>query len=177
MALAALIYVALVLAIWIGRGALLQWTLDHDASVSTNTYDECVDPAPSVSVVVPARNEEQNLPKCLESLLAQDYPNFDVTVVDDRSTDRTAEVVESFCRRDRRVRLVRNTVLPAGWTGRNHALEHGSRDARGEYLLFTDADVLHAPKSISQAVTYTVRNELDMLGLLIRTGMRRSGRN
>jgi cellulose synthase/poly-beta-1,6-N-acetylglucosamine synthase-like glycosyltransferase len=93
-------------------------------------------------------------------------------VVDDRSTDRTAEIVEDLARqpagRLKRLKLVRSTELPAGWTGKNHALAVGARAAGSpDFLLFVDADTRHAPTNISQAITYTVRNRVDMFSLIM----------
>ena len=164
-----LIYMCVVIAAGILRyGRMLKSCVARDPVITPTTFDRCVSPAPTVSVVIPARNEEQNIGECLESLLAQDYPNFDVTVVDDRSEDRTPEIVEEFARRDRRVQLIRNRELPEGWTGRNHALHLGALAASGEFLLFLDADTVHAPQNLSQTVTYVVNGRIDMLSLIAR---------
>ena len=168
------ILTGLVLATWVGRSFLLSWTLKHDPVLNTTTHVETVKPSPKVSVIVPARNEEHNIGECLESLLAQDYgrdeggDRLEIIVVDDRSEDRTADIVEEHVRRDGRVRLVRNGELPAGWTGKTHALDLGAKSARDpEFLLFVDADTRHAPTNISQAVTYAVRNDVDMFSLIL----------
>jgi chlorobactene glucosyltransferase len=149
-------------------GRLLRDAAVHDPVITPTTFDQRVSPAPTVSVIVAARNEEQDITACLDSLLAQDYPHFDVTVVDYRSEDATAEMVEGYVGRDRRVRLIRNRELPEGWTGRNHALGLGAHGAPGEFLLFLDADTVHAPQNLSQTVTYAVRNHIDMLSLVGR---------
>lgn len=157
-----------VLLTWVVRNFLLNWTLKHDPVLSTMTYAQTVKPCPRVSVIVPARNEEHNIGECLESLVGQDYPNLEIVVVDDRSEDRTAAIVEEFVRRDGRVRLVRNGELPAGWTGKNFALEMGAKAANNpEWLLFVDADTRHAPTNVSQAMTYVVRNGVDMFSLIM----------
>jgi cellulose synthase/poly-beta-1,6-N-acetylglucosamine synthase-like glycosyltransferase len=164
-----LVYMCVVIAAGILRyGRMLRSSVVRDPVITPTTFDRLVTPAPSVSVVIPARNEKENIRGCLESVLAQDYPNFDVTVVDDRSDDRTAEIVEEFAGRDRRVRLIRNRELPEGWTGRNHALHLGALDAPGEFLLFLDADTVHDPRNLSQTVTYAVTERIDMLSLIGR---------
>ena len=96
---------------------------------------------PSVLIVIPARNEQRDLPPCLDAVLAQDYQNFTVLVVDDRSEDRTAAIVGEYMARDSRVRMEQVTSLPAGWTGKAHAMWHGTQQATADWLLFIDADV------------------------------------
>lgn len=102
---------------------------------------------PPVSVIVPARNEEHNLPRLLASLAALDYPDVEVVVVDDCSEDRTAVVAESFG-----ARVIRGRPLPEGWKGKQWACWQGAEAARGDLLLFTDADTEHAPKGLARAV-------------------------
>lgn len=120
---------------------------------------------PRVSIVVPARNEEENLPGCLESLLAQDYPNFEIVVLDDRSTDRTGLLVEALAGRDPRVRLLRGRPLREGWLGKSHAIHQAVQKATGEWLLFVDADTLHHPRSLTAAMSHVLRQKVDMLSL------------
>ena len=120
---------------------------------------------PLVSVVVPARNEERNIPGCLESLLAQDYPNYEVIVVDDRSTDRTGALVEEVARKDARVRLLKGVRLQEGWLGKSHAVHQGVREASGEWFLFVDADTWHHPRSLSAAMSHVLNEKVDMLSL------------
>jgi len=102
---------------------------------------------PSVSVIIPARNEEVSLPACLESLVAQTGVNKEVIVVDDGSTDRTRESAESFG-----VRVIQPGPLPEGWTGKNNAVSAGAKVAQGEWLLFTDADTVHKPGSLARSL-------------------------
>jgi glycosyltransferase involved in cell wall biosynthesis len=101
-----------------------------------------------VSVIVPARNEEASLGACLESLVAQDGVAFEIIGVDDGSTDRTREIAQSFPR----VRLIDAGSLPQGWTGKNNAMAAGARQARGRWLLFTDADTVHHAGSLARAL-------------------------
>src|SRR5947199_8312918 len=110
------------------------------------------DPAtaqPTISVIVPARDEEASLGACLESLVAQTGVSFEIIVVDDGSTDRTREVAQSFSG----VRVVDAGPLPQGWTGKNNAMSGGAKQARGEWLLFTDADTLHRLTSLARGLT------------------------
>ena len=103
---------------------------------------------PSVSVIVPARDEEACLGACLQSLVTQTGVSFEVIVVDDASTDRTREIALSFPL----VRIVDAGPLPEGWTGKNNAMAAGARQARGEWLLFTDADTVHLPGSLARSL-------------------------
>ncbi|SPE44094.1 Glycosyl transferase, family 2 [Candidatus Sulfotelmatobacter sp. SbA7] len=109
---------------------------------------EAVAERPAVSVIVPARNEEGCLAACLGSLVGQAGAGVEIFVVDDGSTDRTREIAESFAG----VRVVDAGPLPAGWSGKNNALTAGVRQAKGEWLLFTDADTVHRPGSLARAL-------------------------
>src|SRR5579863_1130496 len=102
----------------------------------------------NVSVIVPARNEETCLGICLESLVAQTGVDSEIIVVDDHSTDRTREIAMSFAR----VRVIEAGPLPNGWTGKNNAVVSGARIAKGEWLLFTDADTVHLPGSLARSL-------------------------
>jgi len=114
---------------------------------------------PSVSVIVPARNEETSLGACLESLVAQQGITFEIIVVDDGSTDRTRAIAESFPE----VRVIEPGPLPPGWTGKNNAVTAGAREARGEWLLFTDADTVHKPGSLACAPAEAKQHHADLL--------------
>jgi glycosyltransferase involved in cell wall biosynthesis len=103
---------------------------------------------PTVSVIVPARNEEACLRACLESLVAQTGVGFEIVVVNDASTDRTREIAQSFPQ----VRVVDADAPLSGWTGKNNAMATGERVALGEWLLFTDADTVHRPGSLARAI-------------------------
>jgi glycosyltransferase involved in cell wall biosynthesis len=118
---------------------------------------------PKVSVILPARNEEPYIARCLDSLLAQDYPNFEIIAINDGSTDRTGEIMRQYASKDRRVRYVDNLPKPEGWAGKTWACHQGYRRAGGEYLLFTDADTEHAPDAMSLAVGHMVAEDIDAL--------------
>jgi glycosyltransferase involved in cell wall biosynthesis len=120
-----------------------------------------VDSEPVVSVIIPARNEEAGLGACLESLVTQTGVAFEIIVVDDHSTDRTPEITSSFSNRG--VRFVEAGSLPPGWTGKNSALVDGVREARGKWLLFTDADTLHLPGSLARALEEATRRKVSLL--------------
>ena len=112
-----------------------------------------------ISVIIPARNEEANLHSCLESLVSQTGVDFEIIVVDDHSTDRTAEIAKSFPA----VRVFEAGPLPPGWTGKNNAVVTGVRAAQGEWLLFTDADTVHLPGSLVRALAEAKEHGVDLL--------------
>jgi len=121
-------------------------------------------PSPEVSIIVPARNEEASLGACLESLSTQTGVTFEIIVVDDDSTDCTREIAESFAR----VRVISPDPLrenPAGKTstGKNRALITGVKEARAQWLLFTDADTVHLPGSLARALNEAEREQADLL--------------
>jgi chlorobactene glucosyltransferase len=120
---------------------------------------------PLVSVIVPARNEEQNLPRCLDSLMAQRYDLFEIIVVDDESTDGTYAAAMERARRSDRMRVIEGDPLPAGWTGKNFALTEGVKAAEGEWLLFTDADTVHDSAALPQALGFALAHRIDLLSL------------
>ena|SRR5438128_7260282 len=103
---------------------------------------------PAVSIIVPARNEEACLALCLESLVSQTGIGFELIVVDDASTDRTAEIARSF----EGITVINAGPLPDHWTGKNNAMSAGAKAAKGKWLLFTDADTVHQPGSLARAV-------------------------
>lgn len=128
---------------------------------------------PKVSVIIPARNEEKNIVNCLQHLTAQNYPDYEIIVVNDRSSDRTAELVDAAAKNSRvPVRRVDIEKLPEGWTGKNHAVFAGSKAARGEWFCFTDADTTHQPHCISTAMATVLEKDIDFLTLAPETECR-----
>ena len=122
-----------------------------------------------VSVLIPARNEARNIRRCLRSLLAQDYPLFEVLVLDDGSIDATADIVAEMAREDVRLRLVYGRPLPQGWMGKNYACHQLAQLARGEWLLFTDADTSHRPGALAWAIEAAQQAHADLLSLIPHT--------
>ena len=120
-------------------------------------------PPAALSVVIPARDEGATIGRAVASLLSQDYPKLEVITVDDRSTDSTAEQLREIARSDGRLAVISVTELPPGWLGKNHALSIGAARASGAWLLFTDADVVFAPRMLARAVAYAEREGLDHL--------------
>jgi len=121
---------------------------------------------PKVSILIPARNEELRLGPCLESLGCQDYPDLEIMVLDDRSEDRTAELAQlhGFAEGEGAGRrLLEGRPLPAGWTGKAWACQQLAEAAHGEYLLFTDADTVHAPGCVRAMVAHALATRADLL--------------
>lgn len=131
---------------------------------------------PRVSIIVPARNEEETVEQALNTLLALDYDNYEVIAVNDRSTDSTGEILERMEKEcHAKFRVVHHTVLPEGWLGKTHAMWTAARYATGDWLLFTDADVLFKPDSLRRALAYAEAIPADHLVLFPRMIMKRPG--
>jgi glycosyltransferase involved in cell wall biosynthesis len=129
------------------------------------------DTLPMVSVVVAARNEEETIAPALQALLALDYDDLEIVVVNDRSTDRTGSILDDEAGRSERLRVIHVESLPQGWLGKNHALAVGAAKARGDWILFTDADVHLTPLSLDRAVGYAEKQGLDHLAVAPRLEM------
>jgi len=117
---------------------------------------------PLISICVPARNEERNIRACVEAILNQDYPNIEVIVLDDRSTDSTLTQLAEIASLDSRLLPVDGTDLPEGWAGKPFALFQASAVARGEWLCFVDADTFLAPQAISSCYSKAIETKADM---------------
>ena len=154
------------LVVWISRYITVLRSAGSYPNLDENSYKHPMADPPFVSILIPARNEERSIRECLESLTHQDYPNFEIIVVNDRSTDRTGEIVEEFQKNHGNIALIANEELLEGWTGKNFALHKGVQAAKGVWYLFTDADTCHHPKCLSQAVNYVLDKKTDMLTLL-----------
>jgi len=124
--------------------------------------------SPLVSVLIPARDEEKNIGRCLRSLIRQDYVNIEILVLDDNSSDKTGDIISKWSEKDKRIRLIRGKPLIPGWKGKSYACHQLSREARGEYLIFTDADTLHFPDSISSSLAALETNGMDVISVFPR---------
>jgi glycosyltransferase involved in cell wall biosynthesis len=133
---------------------------------------------PRVSIIVPARNEEEHIGPALATLLKLDYDNYEVIAVNDRSTDRTGEVMDQIAstpEANDRLRVIHVRELPAGWLGKAHAMWSAANQANGEWLLFTDADVLFRPDVLIRALAYAEAESADHLVLFPRMIMKSPG--
>lgn len=161
-----IVFTAVSMVFWTMVIVALGENHEKEPKLHALSYPPAPDDAPLVSVIIPARNEEENIPPCLEAVLAQDYRRFEVIVVDDRSEDRTAEAVQRFVERDDRVRLLRGKTLPEGWAGKCHAIDQGVRAARGEWLLMLDTDTFLAPRCLSATVQDALAQKVDLYTLI-----------
>jgi len=118
---------------------------------------------PLVSVLIPMRNEEKNAEACLNSLINQLYKNYEILVLNDNSTDDTAKILERIAEKDAKIKVFNGKPLPDDWYGKPFALHQLSCEAKGDILLFTDADTIHSPASISWAVTNLELLKTDMI--------------
>lgn len=153
-------------AFFIGGLVIIYWLhnqYQHDIVVEPTPPPS--DP-PLVSVCVPARNEERNIRKCVESILNQDYPNFEVIVLDDRSTDATPEILRQLAAQNDKLHIINGSDLPTGWAGKPHALYQASASARGEWLCFIDADTFIAPETISSCYAKAIETNADMFTIM-----------
>jgi glycosyltransferase involved in cell wall biosynthesis len=168
---AVLILVGFATCIWVFRHIHMYLVNHTGPFLRRNGCAHELPETPLVSVIIPARNEAENITACLETIFAQDYPNLEVLVVDDRSTDGTGDVINSLCRRRREEGLTSCTLigieqLPEGWTGKTYALHHVTKQAHGEWLLFIDADTRHDPSNISRVMEAIQKEKLDMMSLI-----------
>ena len=156
------------------------------ADVSTPKWDRDVPGNPRVSIIVPARNEEEDIELSLTSLLELDYPNYEVIAVNDRSSDRTGEIMERisenrhFSQKRREMghpvlTVIHHRELPSGWLGKTHAMWTAANAARGDWILFTDADVLFKPDSLRRALAYAEAEHADHVVLFPQMIMKRPG--
>ncbi len=127
---------------------------------------------PRVSIIVPARNEAEMIEAAVRSLLAIDYPDYELIVVDDRSEDATGEILDRLMAEHgptncgERLTVVHVRELPEGWLGKTHAMWSAAQAATGEWIVFTDADVLHAPAALRRVVHYAEQEQADHMALL-----------
>ena len=121
---------------------------------------------PRISVLFAARDEEEKLPEALATLVAVDYPNLEIVAVDDRSTDRTARILDEFAASHPQLRVVHVRELPPGWLGKPHALQKAYEASGGEWLVFTDADVKFQKDALRRVAALARERGLDHLALL-----------
>lgn len=141
------------------------WVTFRD-SPFLDRFDAKSHSSPKVSVILPARNEEGFIERCLQSLISQDYANYEIVAIDDRSEDRTAEIIKEISSKNPKVKYVLAGPKPEKWMGKNWACVEGYRHATGELLLFTDADTVHANNTMSLSVSHMLSEGLDALTVI-----------
>lgn len=132
-------------------------------SPTLESFERISAKTPKVSVILPARNEEPYIRRCLNSLLAQDYPNFQVIAVNDSSTDQTGRLMQEYSAKDSRILYIDAPPKPDGWAGKNWACYQGYLKSEGQILMFTDADTEHARNTMSLATQHLLSQNLDAL--------------
>ena len=131
-------------------------------------FENSSDQIPKVSIILPARNEEKFIGKCLESFVNQDYTNYEIMAIDDSSDDKTWEIIEKYAKKSDKVVPVKAASKPDGWMGKNWACMEGFKRASGDLLLFTDADTVYSKKVLSLAVAHLLSEKLDVLTVIPR---------
>ena len=149
---------------WILPSLITYIRLRHSRSLASESDSPPENP-PVVTVIVPARNEARNIAQCVTSILSTSYPRLELVVVDDSSTDGTAEIAREAAAGDPRVRIVKNSSLPAGWFGKQWACATGAKVARGEILQFTDADTVHASDLVTRSINAMRRTAADLFSV------------
>jgi glycosyltransferase involved in cell wall biosynthesis len=165
---------------WVSRIVDAALGMPSVADISQPEWDRSRDAAsrnPRVSIIVPARNEEADIELSLTRLLELDYDNYEIIAVNDRSTDRTGEIMERVARASGgdRLRVLHHRELPAGWLGKTHAMWTATNEATGDWLLFTDADVVFKPDSLRRAVAYAEAEKADHVVLFPQMVMKKPG--
>ena len=123
---------------------------------------------PRISVIVPARNEQRNIRRCVEALLAQTYPHFELIILDDRSTDTTPHILSGIARKDARLQVIQGVELPPGWAGKPHALVQAAGAAHGEWLCFVDADTFTSPHALASVYAAAQAQSADLFSIFTR---------
>jgi chlorobactene glucosyltransferase len=161
-----MIYFYISSAIFIGGLVIVYWLHNqyHLDIIVTPTPPPAN--APLLSVCVPARNEERNIRACVEAILRQDYPNFEVIVLEDRSTDGTGAILHSLASQNGKLKVIGGSDLPKGWAGKPHALFQASATARGDWLCFVDADTLLSPTTLSSCYVKAIETKADMFTIM-----------
>jgi glycosyltransferase involved in cell wall biosynthesis len=164
---------------WFSRIVDAALGMPHVADIARPEWDRSpTTPAPRVSVIVPARNEEKHIGETLTCLLALDYSNYEVIVVNDRSTDRTGAIMDAIASKleaHGKLKVIHITELSPGWMGKTHAMWTASEQATGDWLLFTDADVLFKRDTLRRAIAYAEAEKADHVVLLPRMIMKLPG--
>lgn len=160
-------FAGLVAAVWLVRLLTLRRAEANRIVLHPESYDTPPSPAPRVSILVAAKDEEDNIESCVRSLLDQDYPDFEVIAVDDRSTDRTLEILRRLeLQADGRLSVLEIDELPEGWFGKHHAMHHGIERSTGDWILLTDADCRQiSNRTVSIAMRDALANETDFLSV------------
>jgi glycosyltransferase involved in cell wall biosynthesis len=164
----------LITLLWLFKVIAAARGLPRIPNLLLSQHDSSPQGEPSLTVIVPARDEAADIAATLESLLTQDYPNLQIIAVNDRSTDRTGEIITTLAaQHPAKLRAIHVTELPAEWLGKTHAMALAARQAPTDYLLFTDADVLFRPDTLRRTLAYAVAAQADHLVTVPTTTIKR----
>jgi len=154
-----------ILACWGYFLVLISWSISKSPKLEWSAKYK-IKSRPKVSIIVPARNEERAISKCLQSLLSQDYDNFEVIAVDDSSTDNTFSIISDLSKNNHALTPIECPPRPDDWIGKNWACYQGYKKSTGDILLFTDADTVHRSDVLSSAINTMMHDKLDALTLI-----------
>lgn len=160
-------YVMIFCSLWVAIEFYLLWSMYQIPQLSTQVTD-LPEPGswPGISMIIPACNEAEHIEAAMRSLLELDYPNLEMIVINDRSTDSTGSIIEQLAAEDPRIKPLHISTLPENWLGKVHALDQGVKCASGDWLLFTDADVYFKPETLKKAIRYVQHENADHLALM-----------
>ena len=159
--------------LWTSRLVAAAFGMRQLADLTRPGWQQAPANGPGVSVIVPARNEQDGIEAGLRSLLALDYENYEVIAVNDRSTDSTGEIIDRLAAEaPQKLKSIHIENLPSGWLGKPHAMWRAAQRAAGDWLLFTDADVVFHPASVARAIQYAQQSRCDHLVLFPTMVMR-----
>jgi glycosyltransferase involved in cell wall biosynthesis len=165
---------------WIWKAVTSTFGLRRVADLTDPSFNQSPTGNPSLTVIVPARNESANIEACLQSLLNQQYPNLHIIAVDDRSTDATGTIMDTLAvQHPDKLTILHITELPTGWLGKTHAMAFAARRVislhQPDYLLFTDADILFRPDALRLALAQAIATQADHFVLLPTTVIKTPG--
>jgi len=163
-----LIYTIIFCTIWVLMFLGFSWALKNIPQFHKETENQANSPNdwPLLSIIIPACNEAEDIETAIQSLIDQDYPNLEIIAINDRSTDETGNILEQLAKNESRLQVLHIKELPGGWLGKVNALYQGTEKAKGEWWLFTDADVHFCQGSLKRAIYLVKKEKADHLTLL-----------
>lgn len=149
---------------WLRRSVSTMLGFSKMADITRPEWNPSQNEPPRLAIIVPARNEAANIEQCLASLLALDYPNYEICAIDDRSNDSTGAIMDELAgRHPDKLRVLHIQELPSGWMGKTHAMWRAAAQTQSEWILFTDGDIFFRADALSRAIYYAEANACDHL--------------
>ncbi len=172
LAVVLLVFSALATLVWLSRNIMIS-VERRKGFVLSSTHKGPPENAPLISVIVAAKDEEENIGACVRTMLDQDYPNYEMFVANDRSGDRTGEIVQEIAKTDARLTVVNIERLPEGWCGKNNAMQTAIAKSRGEWIVMIDADTRQVSRrTLSVAMQYAAETKADLLSIFPKLEMK-----